>query len=121
KKDIHSVIDKSVKDHIYKTILQCVLNQVMEEQRTQSIQAEAYERSDERASQRNGYYERACTTRIGTLNLSVPRTRDGKFLSNVFDRYLRNETALLTSMLEMYVSCVSTLKVLHLVEEVYVI
>src|SRR5699024_11931165 len=117
KKDIHSVIDKSVKDHIYKTILQCVLNQVMEEQRTQSIQAKAYKRSDERASQRNGYYERACTTRIGTLNLSVPRTRDGKFSPNVFDRYQRNEKALLTSMLEMYVSGVSTRKVSQVVEE----
>jgi len=116
-KEIQSLIDKSVKDDLSKTILTTVFNQLMEEQRTQYIQAEAYERSDERASQRNGYYERAWTTRIGTLNLSVPRTRDGKFSPNVFDRYQRNEKALLTSMLEMYVSGVSTRKVSQVVEE----
>ena len=43
----------------------------MEEQRTEYIQATEYERSDERVSQRNGYYQREWTTRIGTLNLTV--------------------------------------------------
>jgi len=51
----------------------------MENQRTEYIQATEYERSNERISQRNGYYERTWTTRIGTIELSVPRTRDGKF------------------------------------------
>jgi len=89
----------------------------MEEQRTEYIQATEYERSDERVSQRNGYYQREWTTRIGTLNLTVPRTRDGKFSTDVFERYQRNEKALLTSMLEMYVSGVSTRKVSHVVEK----
>ena len=37
---------------------------------------------------RNGYYERSFTTRVGTLELKVPRTRDGH---TVFERYQRNE------------------------------
>ncbi|OOL59933.1 IS256 family transposase, partial [Enterococcus faecium] len=69
-----------------------------------------------RQSQRNGYYERDFTTRVGTLELKVPRTRDGEF-STVFERYQRNEKALLASMLEMYVSGVSTRKVSKIVEE----
>src|SRR5699024_12515428 len=73
-KEIQSLIDKSVKDEVSKTILTTVFNQLMEEQRTQYIQAEAYERSDERASQRNCYYERAWTTRIETLKLLVHTT-----------------------------------------------
>ena len=116
-KEIQSLIDKSVKDDLSKTILTTVFNQLMEEQRTQYIQAGDYERSDERTSQRNGYYERGWTTRIGTLSLSVPRTRDGNFSPTVFERYQRNEKALLTSMLEMYVSGVSTRKVSQVVEE----
>src|SRR5699024_4115507 len=116
-KEIQSLIDKSVKDDLSKTILTTVFNQLMEDKRTQYSQSDAYERSDKRASRRNGYYERAWTTRIGTLLLSVPRTRDGKFSPNVFDRYQRNEKALLTSMLEMYVSGVSTRKVSQVVEE----
>ena len=43
--------------------------------------------------------------------LKVPRTRDGEFSPTVFERYQRNEKALLASMLEMYVSGVSTRKV----------
>lgn len=116
-KEIQNLIDKSVKDDLSKTILTTVFNQLMEEQRTQYIQADEYERSDERTSQRNGYYEREWTTRIGTLSLAVPRTRDGKFSPDVFDRYQRNEKALLTSMLEMYVSGVSTRKVSQVVKE----
>jgi len=42
--------------------------------------------------------------RVGTLELKVPRTRDGEFAPTVFERYQRNEKALLASMLEMYVS-----------------
>src|SRR5699024_9150201 len=116
-KEIQSLIDKSVKDDISKTILTTVFNQLMVEQRIQYIQAEAYERSDKRASQRNAYYEQACTTRIVPINISFPSTRYGKFSPNVFDRYQRNEKALLTSMLEMYVSGVSTRKVSQVVEE----
>ena len=73
--------------------------------------------SSQSVSQRNGYYEREWTTRIGTLNLRVPRTRDGKFSPTVFERYQRNEKALLASMLEMYISGVSTRKVSQIVEE----
>jgi len=116
-KEIQSLIDKSVIDDVSKTILTTVFNQLMEQQRTEYIQATEYERSDERVSQRNGYYPREWTTRIGTLNLTVPRTRDGGFSPTVFERYQRNEKALLASMLEMYVSGVSTRKVSQVVEE----
>ena len=51
----------------------------MENQRTEYIQAKEYERTENRQSQRNGYYERSFTTRVGTLELKVPRTRDGHF------------------------------------------
>ena len=74
----------------------------MENQRTEYIQAKEYERTENRQSQRNGYYERSFTTRVGTLELKVPRTRDGHFSPTVFERYQRNEKALMASMLEMY-------------------
>lgn len=116
-KQIQALIDSSVKDDASKLILTTVFNQLMEHQRTEFIQAEGYERSENRTGQRNGYYERALTTRVGTLELKVPRTRDGVFSPTVFERYQRNEKALLASMLEMYVSGVSTRKVSQIVEE----
>ncbi|CCO10348.2 transposase, Mutator family protein [Carnobacterium maltaromaticum LMA28] len=111
------IIEYSIKDDVSKNILTTVFNQLMDNQRTEYIQAEHYERSENRQSQRNGYYERNYTTRVGTLELKVPRTRDGKFSPTIFERYHRNEKALLASMIEMYVSGVSTRKVSKIVEE----
>ncbi len=68
------------------------------------------DQSDNRISQRNGYYERELTTRIGSLELKVPRTRDGEFTPTVFKRYQRNEKALLASMLEMVSLLVKSLE-----------
>lgn len=117
KEEIQNIIETSVKDDAAKVILATVFNQLMEHQRTEFIQASDYERSENRTGQRNGYYERELTTRVGTLELKVPRTRDGAFSPTVFERYQRNEKALLASMLEMYVSGVSTRKVSQIVEE----
>ena len=103
--EIQSIIEYSVKDDVSKNILTTVY-----------IQAKEYERTENRQSQRNGYYERSFTTRVGTLELKVPRTRDGHFSPTVFERYQRNEKALMASMLEMYVSGVSTRKVSKIVE-----
>src|SRR5690625_184853 len=98
------------------TLLEFRLVLFQSEKRTEYIQAQKYERTNDRRSQRNGYYERAYTTRVGTLELTVPRTRDGEFSPTIFERYQRNEKALLASMLEMYVSGVSTRKVAKVVE-----
>jgi transposase-like protein len=89
----------------------------MERERTEYINAEDYERTDNRVTSRNGYYDRAYLTRVGNLELKVPRTRDGKFSPSIFEKYQRNEKALLASMLEMYVSGVSTRKVTNIIEE----
>ena len=84
--EIQSIIEYSVKDDVSKNILTTVFNQLMENQRTEYIQAKEYERTENRQSQRNGYYERSFTTRVGTLELKVPRTRDGHFSPTVFER-----------------------------------
>lgn len=84
--EIQSIIARSVKDEVSKNTLTTVFNQLMENQRTEYIQADDYERSQSRQSQRNGYYERSYTTRVGTLELKVPCTRDGEFSPTVFER-----------------------------------
>ena len=56
-KEVQSIIEQSVKDDVSKNILTTVFNQLLENQRTEYIQADEYERSKSRQSQRNGYYE----------------------------------------------------------------
>lgn len=88
--EIQKLIEGSVKDDLSKNIF----NQLMEEQRNQYIGVGAYERDENRVSSRNRYYDREYTTRIGSLTLRVPRTRDGLFSTDIFDRYQRHEKAL---------------------------
>ncbi|SDG52569.1 Transposase, Mutator family [Facklamia miroungae] len=85
--EVQSIIEHSVKEDVSKNILSTVFNQLIKNQRTEYIQADDYQRSESRQSQRNGYYERDFTTRVGTPRLKVPRTRDGDFSPTVFERY----------------------------------
>ena len=55
-----------------------VFNQLLEEQRTEQLQADPHERTEQRQGRRNGYYERELTTRVGTIELKVPRIRNGE-------------------------------------------
>jgi hypothetical protein len=52
---------------------------LMEAEVAQHVGAERYERTSERRGERNGYRERAWDTRAGTLELRVPRVRDGSY------------------------------------------
>ena len=56
-----------------------VLQKLMEHDVDNLIGAGRYERSDERATQRNGFRERAFETRLGTLDLKIPKLRKGSY------------------------------------------
>lgn len=98
-------------------LLTSVLNQVLEKQMIDHLGADRYEHNEERQGYRNGYRERKLYTRIGTLTLRVPQTRDGSFCSDIFKRYQRTEQAFVLSLMEMYLQGVSTRKVTKITEE----
>ena len=102
---------------VIKSALVLVLNEFMEKERDEYLQAAAYERSNERIDYRNGYYEREIVMSVGKLTLKVPRTRNGEFSTSVFEKYARHDQALLLSMIEMVVNGVSTRKVTQIVEQ----
>ena len=114
--EIQNLINESVDNKIAKSILTKVFNELMEKERDEYLDNKAYQRDSNRTSYLNGYYERDYTTKIGTLTLRVPRTRDGKLWAELFERYQRNEKALLTTMLEMYVQGVQVRKVSKIIE-----
>ena len=84
---------------------------------TEHIGAKPHEKSDERTGQRNGHYTRELTLRVGTLELRVPRDREGTFSTTLFERYQRSEKALTLALMEMVVNGVSTRKVSNITEE----
>jgi putative transposase len=100
-----------------KTVVAEVLNQVMEAEMTETVGAAKGERTSARTGYRSGYYHRALITRVGTLELRVPQDRQGRFSTEVFERYQRSEKALVSALAEMYVQGVSTRKVKAVTEE----
>jgi putative transposase len=98
-------------------LLEAVVNQVLEAQVSEHLQAEPYERTEERQGYRNGYKLRQLTTRVGALTLRVPQVRDGSFSPELFVRYQRSEQALVCTLMEMVVNGVSTRKVAQITEE----
>ncbi len=102
----------------FKILLQESLNSVLRAESAEQLRAAPYERTEERTDCRNGTRERALTTRIGTIELSVPRHRNVPFKTLVFENYNRSEAALVTAMAEMVVAGVSTAKVGRVMEEI---
>lgn len=100
-----------------KTLLEVVLNQVLQAQATEQVAAQPYERNEDRLDSRNGFYPRTLQTRVGTLTLNVPRLRNGRFSSELFARYQRSEQALMLALMEMVIQGVSTRKVSAVTEE----
>ena len=83
----------------------------------EALQAGKSERTETRLGYRAGYYNRTLITRVGKVELRVPQNRQGRFRTEVFERYQRSEKALVAAMLEMYMQGVSTRKVKNITEE----
>lgn len=100
-----------------RALLKEVLQEVIDTEMTEFLGAERNERSVGRNWYRSGYYSRGSVTRIGKLELRVPRDRNGEFSTALFERYQRSEKTLVAALAEMYVQGVSTRKVTAITEE----
>jgi putative transposase len=98
-------------------LMRAALQEVLEAEMTEALGAEKSERSAGRLGHRSGYYGRKLVTRVGTLELRVPQDRQGRFSTEIFERYQRSEKALVAALIEMYVQGVSTRKVKAISEE----
>jgi transposase-like protein len=102
---------------LLKDLMREALQAVLEGEMTEFLGAAPGERTERRQGYRAGYYSRSLVTRIGKLELSVPRDRNGEFSTALFERYQRSEKALVAALAEMYVQGVSTRKVKAITEE----
>lgn len=100
-------------------ILELGLQALMEAERDAYVGAAPFERTGVRRTQRNGYKPRTLTTRVGRLELRVPKTRDGRFYPSLLERYQRSEGALIAALAECYIQGVSTRKVAAICEELF--
>ena len=104
------------RNEAFKNLLKECLNLFMLAESSEQLGAKPYERTSGRTDCRNGSYTRELKTRIGNIELTVPRHRNMPFKTLVFDNYVTSEAALVSTMAEMVVNGVSTRKVAVVME-----
>ena len=98
-------------------LMRVLLNNAMQIERCKYLQADRYERTEERKGHANGYKPKTVRTRIGEITFAVPQVREGGFYPSALEKGLRSERALAAALAEMYVQGVSTRKVKAITEE----
>jgi putative transposase len=96
-------LDRLMKEH-YGQFLEALMGY----ERQCFINAHPYQRCEQRVDQANGFYRRGLTTRLGVMELKVPRTRSGHFQTQVLPRYQRREVAINQALKEVFLLGVST-------------
>ena len=102
--------------------VEILLNEAMKLERSEFLRAGPYERNPERQGYANGFKPKRIKTRVGELELAVPKARGlgadtEPFYPSSLERGLRSERALTLAVAEMYVQGVSTRKVAEVTRE----
>lgn len=84
------------------------LEELMRYERQQHLGVAPYERARKRADQANGFYRRTLLTRLGPMDLAVPRSRTGLFQTQILRRYQRREAAVDEALRKVFLLGVST-------------
>ena len=92
------------------------LQRLMEFEVDSLIGAGRHERSDERTTYRNGFRDRQLETRLGTLDLKIPKLRQGTYFPAFLEPRKTAEKALTAVIQEAWIQGVSTRKVDDLVQ-----
>lgn len=99
-----------IKELVKNTVRE-VINQLLEEEADELVNAERYERTAEREAYRSGHYKRKLVTSAGEVELDVPKLRGATFQTAVIERYRRRETSVEEAIIEMYLAGVSTRRI----------
>lgn len=110
------LLDHAGGDDFLKSLAERVLEQLMEFEVTNRIGADKHERAEGRATYRNGYRERPLHTRLGTLDLRVPKLRQGTYFPAFLEPRRLTEQALTVVIQEAWIGGMSTRKVDDLVQ-----
>ena len=116
---VQELVGKVLADEHADVLRQAVVwlaQELMEAEVSRAAGAAYGERSGERVARRNGYRERGWDTRVGSVELAIPRLRSGSYFPSFLEPRRRSEQALVAVVQEAYVNGVSTRKVDRLVE-----
>jgi transposase-like protein len=101
---------------LLKDLAEAVLQKLMDDDVENLVGAARYERSEARTTRRNGFRERNLETRLGTLDLKIPKLRQGSYFPAFLEPRKTAERALVAVVQEAWIQGVSTRKVDDLVQ-----
>jgi transposase-like protein len=110
------LLQKSGDGDFLRSVAEAVLQILMEADVEGLIGAGRHERSAERLNYRNGYRERSLDTRLGSLQLRIPKLRQGSYFPPFLEPRKTAEKALVTVIQEAWIGGVSTRRVDELVQ-----
>ena len=96
--------------------LRVLVDGIMDAEVSAQIRAQHGERSPERVTYRNGYRNRTWDTRVGTMELHIPKLREGSYFPSLLEPRRRSEKALLAVIQQAYIEGVSTRRVDDLIK-----
>lgn len=89
-----------------------LINEAMKVERSSALNAQPWQRTENRMGYANGFKNKSVVTKLGKLDLNIPQVRgDVEFYPSALEKGIRSEKALTLAMAEMYVQGVSTRKV----------
>ncbi len=116
---IEEVVRQVLRDEhadVIRESVRVVAQELMEAEVSELIGAKLGERTDDRATHRNGYRPRRWDTRAGEIELQIPKLRQGSYFPSFLQPRKRSEQALVSVVQQAYVCGVSTRRVDQLVE-----
>lgn len=114
---LQELLDKSNPDiDFLREAVRVLTQELMEMEVSRQIGAGLHEHTPQRVTQRNGYRDRLWDTRVGAVELRIPKLRKGTYFPSLLEPRRRAEKALVAVVQEAYIKGVSTRKVDDLVQ-----
>ena len=110
------LLEKAGESDFLRAVAEAVLQLLMETDVEGLIGAGRYERSGERTTWRNSYRDRTLDTRLGALQLRIPKLRQGSYFPPFLEARKSSEKALIAVIQEAWIGGVSTRRVDDLVQ-----
>jgi putative transposase len=110
------LLAKAGDNDFLRSVAEAVVQLLMETDAEGLIGAGRHERTVERQTYRNGYRDRAYDTRLGTLQLRIPKLRQGSYFPPFLEPRKTTEKALVSVIQEAWIGGVSTRRVDELVQ-----
>ncbi|UYO64391.1 IS256 family transposase [Acetobacterium wieringae] len=111
---IHNELRDLVRNSVEET-----LNALLDQEADVLINADKYERSEDRNGHRSGHYKRNFHTTAGEVTLKVPKLKGIPFETAIIERYRRRECSVEEALIEMYLAGVSVRRVEDITEALW--